>query len=316
MIFKNINYYITVFSGSMCVMIMELAGSRMITPYLGGSIVVWTSIISVIMAGMVAGSFIGGNLADKIRNDNYILYMLAVGGIWMLLLAVFSGSVLFILLNKSVNNLLADSVVVSLLFFLVPCFCLSSVSPYIIKKCLNEKENGKIIGKLQGLSSIGSILGTLLGGFVLVVYFNVIIIFVILGMLLLLLCMLYVIKKGKMLYIMMVLCIFIVMVMGINEKVKNDYEVKSMYNNIYIKDGRDLEGKCVRIAYFERDIIQGIIKTENRETIKMDYINYIAQGMIETENREMIKMNYISYIVDNYVDKDIRNMLLLGGGYL
>jgi predicted membrane-bound spermidine synthase len=48
----------------MCVMILELVGSRMLAPFLGASIVVWTALIGVIMASLAAGYYAGGCIAD------------------------------------------------------------------------------------------------------------------------------------------------------------------------------------------------------------------------------------------------------------
>ena len=35
-----------------CVMVLELAGSRVIAPYMGTSLVVWTSLIGIIMLSL------------------------------------------------------------------------------------------------------------------------------------------------------------------------------------------------------------------------------------------------------------------------
>ncbi|MDR0313963.1 MAG: fused MFS/spermidine synthase [Treponema sp.] len=45
-------------------MILELVGSRMLAPFLGASIVVWTALIGVIMASLAAGYYAGGCIAD------------------------------------------------------------------------------------------------------------------------------------------------------------------------------------------------------------------------------------------------------------
>jgi predicted membrane-bound spermidine synthase len=47
--------YAAAFICGMCVMILELVGSRMVAPFLGTSIVVWTALIGVIMASLAAG---------------------------------------------------------------------------------------------------------------------------------------------------------------------------------------------------------------------------------------------------------------------
>ena len=46
-------------------MVFELAGSRVLAPYLGTSIVVWTSLIGVILGSLSLGYWYGGKLADR-----------------------------------------------------------------------------------------------------------------------------------------------------------------------------------------------------------------------------------------------------------
>ena len=54
-----------VFISNACVMTIELVAGRIIAPYVGVSLFTWTSVIGVILAGMSAGNFIGGRLADR-----------------------------------------------------------------------------------------------------------------------------------------------------------------------------------------------------------------------------------------------------------
>ena len=51
---------IVAFIGGAVVMILELVGSRILAPYLGTSIIVWTSLIGIILASLSLGYFWGG----------------------------------------------------------------------------------------------------------------------------------------------------------------------------------------------------------------------------------------------------------------
>ena len=46
-------------------MVIELTGSRVLTPYLGTSLVVWTSLIGIIRASLSLGYWWGGRVADR-----------------------------------------------------------------------------------------------------------------------------------------------------------------------------------------------------------------------------------------------------------
>ncbi len=48
-------------------MILELAGSRVLAPYIGTSTIVWTSLIGIILAFLSLGYWWGGKIADRGR---------------------------------------------------------------------------------------------------------------------------------------------------------------------------------------------------------------------------------------------------------
>ena len=56
-------------SGGMC-MIIELVASRILSPYLGSSNLIWTCIIGMMLAFMSLGYFVGGKISDKYPNKN------------------------------------------------------------------------------------------------------------------------------------------------------------------------------------------------------------------------------------------------------
>ena len=54
-----------VFVSGAVVMILELVASRLLAPYVGTSLVVWTSLIGVILGSLSLGYWWGGRLADR-----------------------------------------------------------------------------------------------------------------------------------------------------------------------------------------------------------------------------------------------------------
>jgi predicted membrane-bound spermidine synthase len=57
-------YTVTLLCG-LGIMALELVGARMIAPFLGASIIVWTSLIGVIMAALAVGYYAGGRISSK-----------------------------------------------------------------------------------------------------------------------------------------------------------------------------------------------------------------------------------------------------------
>ncbi|MDD5652498.1 MAG: fused MFS/spermidine synthase, partial [Candidatus Moranbacteria bacterium] len=71
----------TVFLCGAIVMIFELVGSRMLGPYFGTSIFVWTSLIGIILGGLSLGYHLGGKIADKratLKGLSRIIFLSAV----------------------------------------------------------------------------------------------------------------------------------------------------------------------------------------------------------------------------------------------
>src|SRR6185369_9326497 len=62
---RKIALEITVFVCGALVMIYEIIGSRLLSPYIGTSTYVWTSLIGVILAALSLGYWLGGKTADR-----------------------------------------------------------------------------------------------------------------------------------------------------------------------------------------------------------------------------------------------------------
>lgn len=64
--------YKVVFLSGAIGMGLELIAARVLSPYVGSSNIVWTSIIGIILASMSLGYWLGGKQADKDANQWYL----------------------------------------------------------------------------------------------------------------------------------------------------------------------------------------------------------------------------------------------------
>ena len=71
---------ILVFCTSAAVLVLEILAGRLMAPYVGVSLETFTAIIGTILAGIAAGSAIGGRLADRYDPELMIGPALALGG--------------------------------------------------------------------------------------------------------------------------------------------------------------------------------------------------------------------------------------------
>jgi predicted membrane-bound spermidine synthase len=163
----KINRYllgVAVFVCGAAVMIFELIGSRLIAPYVGASIYVWTSLIGVILASLSLGYYFGGKLADRNPAPIFFSGIIMISAALICLTAAMRD--VGALLTGVSPSLEIRSVILSIILFTPASLFLGMVSPYAIRLKINKLETaGKDAGNLYALSTLGSICGTFLAGF-------------------------------------------------------------------------------------------------------------------------------------------------------
>ncbi len=156
----------------MLVMILEMTGARVMAPHLGTSITVWTSLIGVVLACLALGACLGGRLADRGASTRQLALILAWAGSGMALTALLHESVGFWITTKVFNPYMAAVLCAAVLFGL-PATFFGMVTPYVIRlSMIDVTTSGRVVGRLYALSTLGSIAGTFLGGFVLISWFG------------------------------------------------------------------------------------------------------------------------------------------------
>ena len=162
---------ITVFlCGAIC-MAVEMVGARLLAPYVGTSAVVWAGVIGVMLAFLACGAWLGGNWADKRLHRRTLAAILAAGGLGCALAAAAGGPAAEAI-TRRLDNLYAAAEVCSAAVFAVPALFFGMITPYVIRLRLAAlADAGATVGRLSALSTAGSIVGTFLGGFVLISWF-------------------------------------------------------------------------------------------------------------------------------------------------
>jgi spermidine synthase len=167
---KSGGYHLEVivfFSGAI-VMILELVGSRILAPFFGTSIFVWTSLIGIILGCLSVGYLLGGKLADRNANYGTFAAILLAAALFTLAAGITSSPVL-VLLQSVIKDIRLGTIAGTLLLFGVPGVLLGMVSPYAVRlKLENVETSGATIGRIYALSTIGSITGTFAAGFFLI----------------------------------------------------------------------------------------------------------------------------------------------------
>lgn len=161
---------ITVFLCGAVVMVLELTGSRVMAPYLGTSLVVWTSLIGIILASLSLGYWWGGRLADRSPEPRRLGGIILLAAFATAAAALTKSWVLGSLQSRGVG-LHLGAVWATLLLFAPPSVLLGMVAPFAVRLKLSDaRTGGRTAGTLYAISTIGSIVGTFLAGFVLIAW--------------------------------------------------------------------------------------------------------------------------------------------------
>jgi len=154
--------YATVSFTGASVMILELLGTRVIGPFYGASLYVWTSLISVAMIALAIGYGVGGFLADRVPRFR-IAHAIALSA---LLVALIPPATTPILEATNALGLRGGAFTSALLLFLLPLIFLGMVGPLVIQRSTESLETvGIASGAVYAISTCGSVAGTLLFGF-------------------------------------------------------------------------------------------------------------------------------------------------------
>lgn len=188
---------LTVFLCGMAVMAFEIVGARVLGPYVGASMFVWSSIIGVILLSLSIGYVWGGRLADKRPGFHVLGWIILISCIAMALSTLIKEPVLHWLTDR-IPDVRIAGVSSSLILFSVPAVLLGMVSPFAARlKITSLKTSGSTVGYLYAISTLGSITGTLLAGFFLIPWFRISNILYTLSVILLVTALLLFVVYGK-----------------------------------------------------------------------------------------------------------------------
>lgn len=300
-------------------MILELVAQRILSPYFGSTNLVWTSVIGVILLSTSVGNYIGGFIADKCKEDNLkleknIIINIIVSGVLVLIIPLLQ-RYFILLITNFINDIKVGAIIATLLLFFLPSMYIGMLSPIIIKLKMNKLENvGKISGKIYALATLGSIIGTFLGGFVLVPNFGSNeILFVLSSVLFLQIILLFdgLERKNKLILTIVVICL-----VDINTICFALFSKQNLQNGEYVKNGN----VGVHVNY-DTQYGKVIIYNTNSNRGKIRNLN-IDKGHESATYIDNDKIYELVYEYTKYYDlmfkssKPINDVLMIGGaGY-
>ena len=312
---KKYKLEITTFIAGATGMIIELVASRILSPYLGSSNLIWTCIIGMMLAFMSIGYFIGGKISDKHPKINLLSLLILDASIFISIIPLIEVYAIEPLSKKNIS-LPIIAIICSTITFGIPSLLLATASPFAVK--LKEKDEahiGQVSGKMSAISTIGSIFGTFLAGFVLIPKLGVK--NIILMVVIILNVLSFILQENKNIkYIIKsitILAILIVVVLFGKRVFYQKYQdmlldTDSEYSRIWIRKLVNNSGK--EFSTLEVDLgLESIASNEKKLTSEyLKYYDLFNYYQTNTNNVLLIggaAYTYPSYYLENYENKKI-----------
>ena len=229
---------VLVFGGGAIGMMLELAGARVLAPYFGNSMFVWTSLIGVMLGFMSLGYFLGGRLADRKLDAGNLFWILTVAAFSVVLVNYLDPVLLPVLAEGGATRVLA--VVSAAILFAVPSTLLGMVSPYCIRLRMHAVEDsGATVGTLYAISTVGSITGTFAAGFWLLAVFGTHDLIVLLAAGLAILSLLVVGRTLDWRRIAMLALVLVLVALGFAVPAQAEESIDTSYDRYFLREVRD-----------------------------------------------------------------------------
>ena len=167
-LYKRSIIELTVFVCGALVMVFEIIGSRILSPFIGTSTYIWTSLIGVILASLSLGYWFGGRLSDKRPDPKVLATVIFIAG-GLIAVTILLKDILLSAIAGAHMGLELKALIASLVLFAPASICLGIVTPFAVRlRSIDVNSAGTTVGRLYALSTVGSIIGTFAAGFFLI----------------------------------------------------------------------------------------------------------------------------------------------------
>ena len=158
--------YLAVIISGASVLAIELLGARMLAPFYGVDLYLWSALLSVTLCARSAGYAIGGRWADRGPRLNRLSLVIGMAGLWVMVIPWLR---LPVLTASEPAGLRAAVLIAATILFFPPLTLLGMVIPYAIRlKASSLDVVGRTTGNLLWVSTIASVAAAITTGFFLI----------------------------------------------------------------------------------------------------------------------------------------------------
>jgi predicted membrane-bound spermidine synthase len=157
---------VTAFLAGAAVLVVEILGAKMLTPYFGTSHYVWTAQIGITLLSLAAGYWLGGRVAHRPDGLALVYGGLAGAAVWLAGTVAFREPLAYACLRLP---LAAGSLAAAAALFFVPLALMAMVGPCFVRTLTASLHTmGREVGRMSALSTVGSVTGVMLASYVLI----------------------------------------------------------------------------------------------------------------------------------------------------
>lgn len=162
---------VAVFVSGGAVMVVEILGTRVLSPFFGVGLFIWSALLSVTLGSLAAGYFLGGILADRAPRRRVLYAVILAAGVLVGLAPLFARPALIFGDGLGIR---LGALASATLLFAPSLVAFGMVGPVAVRLAAFEVAvAGRAAGRVYAVSTAGSLLATLLAGFWLVPNFSV-----------------------------------------------------------------------------------------------------------------------------------------------
>jgi len=276
--------YITIFFSGAAVLIIEIAGTRVLSPFYGSTIFVWSSLIITTLGFLALGYFFGGVVADKYPEGKWFYSIIFAGGAAALLLLKFNQP---ILIYSDRFGLKTGPLAAAIMLFALPLCIFSMASPFAIRLQSKAVEKaGHVSGRIFAISTAGSLLGAVLAGFYLIPNFLLKDIFSVTAIVIMLIAFIGLIieKAPQNIIIPTVIILTIILALSFREyKTQEDVITMIHQEPSFYADLQVGEARGNRMLFMDGNLQTGVLKEKNLGPILIQYNKPSAKYIIEIQ---------------------------------
>lgn len=158
--------YFTAACTGAAIMVVEILGAKMLSPYVGLSHFVWTAQIAVTLMALAGGYYAGGRLADRSQRLAWLYWAILSAAGYLAFSVLICAPVAYWCLDF---NLAVGSLLASAILFFFPLALLAMTGPFLVRVLTSSVAGvGGNVGRLTAIGTLGSFAGTMLIGYLMI----------------------------------------------------------------------------------------------------------------------------------------------------